>query len=170
MLAGAPGVLAVVISPLIVWGVVSTDGEAPQSTASVTLRLVGAAVVVAVLVAVTWRAARNWRRTYWILPDVLGLQLWSGRHGQPFWTIPAGSVREVGETQDRAGARVLLLRLQPSLSAQTTPDEVAIAGRTALVDGSVNDAEWDLGFVLDPRDGDPAPLTTAARRLVAPAI
>ncbi|MEJ7726939.1 MAG: hypothetical protein WKH47_07985, partial [Actinomycetes bacterium] len=103
-----------------------------------------------------------------ILPDVLGLQLWSGRHYRPFWTIPAGTVRDVGETQDRTGARVLLLRLRPDLSARATPDELAIAGRTVLLDGSLPDTGWDLGFALDPRDGDPAPLTTAARRLVAP--
>ncbi|MEJ7726602.1 MAG: hypothetical protein WKH47_06260, partial [Actinomycetes bacterium] len=64
MLLGAPGVLAVVISPLVVWGVVSTDGEASQSTASVALRLVGVSLVVLLLVAVTWRAARHWRSTY----------------------------------------------------------------------------------------------------------
>lgn len=170
MLLGAPGVLAMVISPLVVWGVVSTEGEAPQSTASVVLRLLGASLVVLVLVAVTWRAARHWRRGYWIVPEVLGLQLWRGRDYRPFWIIPAGAVQDVGETQDRTGARVLLLRLQPGLSAQPTPDDLAIAGRSVLLDGSLADTGWDLGFVLDPRDGDPAPLAAVARRLVAPAV
>jgi len=110
------------------------------------------------------RSPRAWRATYWLMVDVFGLHLRSGRSSNPILTVRADQLVSVDLRLDPYGATVLLIETTPRLVDAELSEEVSFVARTVVV-GTGQTGSWDLGFALDERCGDPRLLFGAVDRL-----
>ena len=166
----ALGVLAICLVPVVVFGAIALAGtaDAPPPWWRVALAVLFFLAILAVPVYFGYRSLRAWRATYWLMVDVFGVHLISGRSSSPILTIRADQLDSAELLPDPYGATVLLIETKPRLDDATLTEEVSFVGRTVVV-GTGLTRSWDLGFALDGRCGDPRLLFGAVDRLrVAP--
>lgn len=166
----ALGVLALILVPVAVVGVIALAGlrDATPAWWRVALAMLFFLAILAVPGYFGLRSLRAWRATYWLMVDVFGLHLLSGRSSSPILTVRADQLVSVDLRSDPYGATVLLIETTPRLEDAALTDEVIFVGRTVVV-GTGLTRSWDLGFALDGHCGDPRLLFGAVDRLrVAP--
>lgn len=166
----ALGVLALILVPVAVFGVVALAGTADPTPPwwRVALALVFFLAFLAGPGYFGVRSLRVWRATYWLMVDLFGVHLRSGRSSSPILTVRADQLVSVELRSDPYGATVLLIETMPRLEDAALSEEVSFVGRTVVV-GTGLTRSWDLGFALDGRCGDPRLLFGAVDRLrVAP--
>lgn len=164
----ALGILALILAPVAVVGVIALAGAANSPAPWWWIALVLFLALLAIPGYFGARSLRAWRSTYWLTVDVFGLHLLNGRSSNPILTVRADQLVSVDLLADPDGADVLLIETTPRLKDSALSVEVALVGRTVVV-GTGLTRSWDLGFALDGRCGDARLLFGAVDRLrVAP--
>lgn len=151
------GVVTVIAAPVIIILLASNASDGVSTPAWALVAVVMVVIFGLGCAGVGLRLAMRRRQSYWLHLDREGLQLWSGRHSGPFSTIGWPNVEAAAVQPAPDGGEVLALRLRPRLDPGRIDDETRHMGRTALLNaGDVR--EWDLGFLLDSRNGRAADL------------